>query len=212
MRPARIAPLALLLAAACAPYHLPMPESFDAEQAVITGSYSALQVAGWQLSAPFRSTNARMQNANYTGIRPSRQEEYRFQLTKANKTAKVDCNFSAGRLGGVGASSNYVTEDENLICNVTGASTWHIDIENTPQQRLSGTLSGRQTYHVVAEVMPESPVTGFYITDEGVTIAAVQIEDKPRVFFARSLSEEERDALVPAIAALLMLDEKVHGV
>jgi hypothetical protein len=60
--------------------------------------------------------------------------------------------------------------------------------------------------------MPGSPVTGFYIRDEGATIAAVQIEDKPRVFFARNLSEEERDALVPAIAALLMLDEKVHGV
>ena len=95
---------------------------------------------------------------------------------------------------------------------MTGASSWHIDIENTAQVRLSGRLVGKQTYDVVSEVMPGSPVTGFYIMDEGATIAAVQLADKPRVFFARTMSEEERDALVPAIAALLMLDEKVHGV
>jgi hypothetical protein len=56
----------------------------------------------------------------------------------------------------------------------------------------------------------KGPAAGFHIYDGDRVVAVAQIIGNKRVLFARGTSASQRAELVPAIAALLLLDESIR--
>lgn len=198
---------AALFLTSCGSFHMNMPADFDADALKVTGQYSALRIGDWRLSSVRRTNTGAGSITSKTGYDQRLRQTYRFRATKGASASGVMCTYSAsGRIPALGAY-DYV-EDANLRCIIEGAQKWLLDVGNDPSNRLAGQLQGVVTYEVRGSAAPSGPVNGFYLEDAGGTVAAVQIAGIPRVFFARGMSERQRDALMPALAALLLLDEK----
>ena len=87
---------------------------------------------------------------------------------------------------------------------------WFLVVRNDPENHLFGKLQGDFTYDVRGVAPPHAYVTGFFIEEAGETIAVVQVEGEKRVLLARELDSRRRDQLIPALAALLLIDERAR--
>lgn len=202
---------ASLLICACSTFHMVMPLNFDADVVRIHGNTTNLEIGDWRLTGVRRSNTGAGSITSKTGYDGRRRQTYRFTAAKGSWAAAVLCNYSAGGRIPARGAYDYV-EDADLRCTISGSQAWQLDVSNDPGARLSGQLQGVGTYEVRGIAAPTGPVNGFYVDDaSGGTVAAVQLAGDPRVFFARTVTQQERDRLMPALAALLLLDEKTRA-
>jgi hypothetical protein len=204
--------LAGLLVSACAQYRIETPEGFEGETITISGKEtSSLRIGDWKLSEVRRSSvNPDIPSSSARIGRPTgmvsfddqtRSQIYQFTATKANRASKVRCTYHA--------SHSYL--DTTLKCNIDGAeNTWLLDVTTYPEKPLLGHLQGEGTYDVRGIAPLHALVSGFYVEEMGELIAAVQVAGQKRVLIARGLDSRRRDQLMPALAALMLLDERVR--
>lgn len=198
-----------LACTACA-YHLPIPKGFDAEPVGVTGPSYAMNIGDWRVTNVDRTNSGGANVTSKTPASAQRRQRYRFNAVHESGSSLVQCTFDRrGPLSLVGPN-NWVTEDETLSCSMSGNAQGVIDLANDPETKLVGRIDLGDQYRVTGVSVPGSPVTGFYIEDNGEVIATVQITGERRVMFARNVMQRQRDALMPAIAALLLFDEHVR--
>jgi len=202
---------AALLFSGCGAFKLETPAGFDGEAVTVSGPSTALRIGDWQLSDLKRSTTSGNSVASATGNDVRRRQTYRFNAKKGASASVVNCRYIAGgRMFSLRGAPNYSDEEASLTCAVSGRGNWLLDVSNDPGSRLIGRYQGAMTYDVQGVAAPTGPVTGFYVEDAGETVAVIQIAGDRRVLFARALAPKQRDELMPAVAALLLLDEKVR--
>jgi hypothetical protein len=148
-----------------------------------------------------------------------RRQRYDFVIARADTiVGETQCEFFASEKGlaARGGWEVVLGEDAELACTVTrGTASDTLNVRTSDDAALAGSFSASRRYRVQGiGVNPISrgmtgPVGGFHIFLHDAPIAAVQIINDKRVTFARGLDQQQRDELVPAIAALLLLDESL---
>lgn len=209
MQPPRIAIASLLLLAACAS-HVAQNETFDGQTMAVARKHGTLTFGDWQVSNISRSSANRMATQMGATARPG--EYYRFDVAHGAWHATVQCRFETSTWGTLPGRVSASGPDETLSCNQIGSDHWLLDLNGDPLTRLSGQLRADLAYDVMGIAVENSPVSGFYIEDSGSRVAVIELQGSGRVRITNALSEDQRNVIMPAVAALLLFDEQLREI
>ena len=216
----RLFVLVTLVAAACRSYELPKPSNFESEPVSVSGKLSELAIGEHKISGFHRGWTRGGGTQVMSVKSEERTQKYEFRVTDATGSASdVRCEFGASE-GSIGLKSGWelmTGEGAALRCTLSHGDTQsQLELMTEGDEVLAGTLKGARTFRVqgVGSAMfskgKKGPATGFYFYDGDAVVAVTQIISPRQVLFARSADAGQRAELVPAIAALLLLDESVR--
>lgn len=218
----RISAVLLLAAvvAGCSQYTLESPSNFDGESVEVTGKTKALNIGPYALKDVHRSWNKgsglRVMSVSSEKVR----QQYEFKVGRDDVVlSQTACEFRASEksVDGRGGWSFMLGEKAALSCATnSGNEKWQLELATESHDVLAGTFTGARTYRVQGIGLTglskgtKGPVAGFHLFDDDAPVAVIQIINEKRVLYARGLDERQRDALLPALAALLLLDESIR--
>jgi len=208
--------LALLLTG-CKSWTMATPASFEGEPITVSGSAKNLTFGPYALF-DFQRDWTRGSSVGISILSTQkRRQRYEFRVVRADAfNVGTRCEFSANerKMALRGDWDFVLGEGAELNCSALVDSAEHkLALRTVGEEALAGTLTADQTYRVQGigtsafSNNNRGPVGGFHIFLEERMVAMIQILNEQRVLFARGLDEKQRDALAPAIAALLLLDE-----
>jgi hypothetical protein len=214
---------ASLLLAGCASYTLPVPDDFQAENALpVAGAtgfkLKSMTVGDYQVSIDRGSTHERAGGDEALNTARKRQN-YSFVIKRAGATAfSGGCTLSATATNVGGPAGIQITAKENaeLDCELlpqgTGRESWRLQLSGDPDNPLNGQFTGGQRYTLQGigtafGSTKHGPTGGYYIKQDDRTVASVQTTGKRQVLFAPGA---QTDALVAAAVVLLLIDESVR--
>lgn len=218
----RISAALLLVVAAigCSQYTLESPANFDGESVEVRGRTKSLQIGPYVLKDVQRGWNKgsglRVMSVSSEKVR----QQYEFKVGReAVVLSATACEFRASEksIDGRGGWSFMLGEKAALSCATdSGHEKWQLELATEGDDVLAGTFSGAHTYRVQGIGLTglskgtKGPVAGFHLYDADAPVAVVQTINDKRILFARALDERQRDALMPALAALVLLDESIR--
>ena len=212
--------LLALLSTGCSAWSMKTPDNFDAEPQNVSGNSKNLAFGPYAL-VDFQRDWTRGSGVGLNTIRSEkRRQRYEFAVARSDALAmRTRCEFTANekKMALRGDWDFVLGEGAELNCVATGAdSAEHkLLLRTEGEAALAGTFTAEKTYRVQGigtsafSNNNRGPVGGFHIFLEDRLVALVQILNDQRVLFARGLDAKQRDALAPAIAALLLLDETI---
>lgn len=203
----------------CSKYVLKGPEGFTGEEVSVTGKTSALLIGDYQLSAFNRGwTKGSGWQVMSVGS-DKKQQKYEFRVARAGGApSSVQCLFASRELAaGKGGWSFVFDEGATLTCGIsTSQDSALLEVSAERDEVLSGTLKAGTEYRVQGIGSAaftggkRGPVAGFHIFEGDRPLAVVQVMGDKRVVLGGGVSDAQRAALMPAIAALLLLDESLR--
>jgi hypothetical protein len=214
----RVVLLALLMTG-CKSWTMATPESFDGEPVIVSGSAKNLKFGPYALF-DFQRDWTRGSGAGISILSTQkRRQRYEFRVVRHDAfNIGTRCDFTANekKMALRGDWDFVLGEGAELACVATIDSAQHkLVVRTVGEEALAGTFTADQTYRVQGigtsafSNNNRGPVGGFHIFLGERLVVLVQILNDQRVLFARGLDEQQRDALAPAIAALLLLDETI---
>ena len=224
MRGSKLLMLATLAAATgCAGYALPVPDGFSAanalpvtgasgfnQKSMTVGDYAVAIDRGW----------TRSNDAGTDVVRESRRRQnYSFVMRRADAIAfSGGCTLAANETTVAAPAGIQITASEKaelyceLLPNGTGRESWKLNLSGDPDNPLTGVYQGKQNYTIEGVGIAigstkHGPTAGYYIKQDGRTVATVQTTNKRQVVFAPNAQSDE---LVAAAVVLLLIDESVR--
>ena len=210
---------AVLMLAACSNYSVPTPDKFAGEEVTVTGKRKELNIAGWQITDMQRSwTKGSSIRISVAGSQ-KRAQTYTFHIASDTlHSADVECAFEAHerRVTNSTGFDFVLGAKAALACDINGKQDrWHLELGDDSDSPLGGVLKGPRQYRVrgvgTAAFMKGrgGPVGGFHIYAGDNPVAVVQVLTPRRLLFVPGLDPIDRAALIPAAAALMLMDESV---
>jgi hypothetical protein len=195
------------------------PEGFTGEAVTVTGRTKELRIGDYQLSDFHRGWTRGSGWQVMSVASDKKQQKYEFRVARAGAApAAVQCVFASRELAAEKSGWSLVfDEGASLTCGISAAQdSALLEVSAERDDALSGTLKAGTEYRVqgVGSAMfsggKKGPVAGFHIYDGDRPVAVVQTMGDKRVVLAGGVSETQRAALMPAIAALLLVDESLR--
>jgi len=214
---------AVVFFAGCHGYEIKSPESFDAEPVALSGKLGSLKIGDYQLADVERSWTKGSGMEIMSVKSEKRRQTYRYQVAGSSTRVSTACEFATNErtVGLRGGWQIMAGEGARLECDIKRSGEEagfapDLVISTASDDVLSGEYKGSRAYRVQgvgAAALTggkKGQALGFHFFDGDRPVALVQIISPRRVLFARNLDGEQRAELVPAIAALLLLDESLR--
>lgn len=207
-------------AAGCSSYQLKSPENFEGESIQVSGSQKRLRIGPYELADVQRGWN-KGSGWSVSAVSSGKvRQQYQFKVARDSIVlSETGCEFRASErsLGLKGGWSFTLGESAELSCQTSsGQEKWNLNVSTKGDEALAGKITGPREYRVQGIGLTglskgtHGPVAGFHLFDGEAPVAAVQVISPRRVVYAKGLDERQRDALVPAMAALMLLDESIR--
>lgn len=207
-------------AAGCSSYQLKSPDNFKGESVHVSGSQKELRIGPYELADVQRGWNKASGWSVRSVSSDKVMQQYQFKIARDSIVlSETGCEFRASErsLGLKGGWSFTLGESAELSCQTSsGQEKWNLNVSTKGDEALAGKITGPREYHVQGIGLTglskgtRGPVAGFHLFDGDTPLAIVQVVDPRRVMYAKGLDERQKDALVPSIAALMLLDESLR--
>jgi hypothetical protein len=213
----------LAAATGCSSYVLPVPNDFSPANALpVTGAsgfkQKTMTVGDYTVAIDRGWTRSNDEGGDLVRA-ARRRQNYSFVMRRADAIAfSGGCTLAANETT-VGAPAGIritASEKAELYCellpNGTGKDSWKLELNGDPDNPLNGGYHGKQRYTVqgigtAIGSTKHGPTAGYYIQQDGRTVATVQTTNKRQVVFAPNAQSDE---LIAAAVVLLLIDESVR--
>jgi hypothetical protein len=218
--------LAVLLLPACQTARMPIPDTLATSERMPVSGRQGLQVNQSLRFGPFEAhgvrrswTRGRDRGATTVATQHERRQEYRFTLREAGEDHWfVACHAAALTVSIDILSVDFRPTDESAVyCNLQllsdPSTSWTLDLRETRDRPLSGTLSGGGERLAVSgtnrvdRALAMDATTGYEFRDADGVIGAVEVLNRGAVWLSGDLGAERRRTLAAASAALLLLED-----
>jgi hypothetical protein len=223
-RPVALA-LALPLLSGCQTARMPIPDTLVASERMPVSGRQGLQINQRLRFGPYEAhqvrrswTRGRDRGASTIATQYERRQEYRFTLREAGEDHWFVACHAAALTVSIEILSVDVrpTDESTLYCNLQllsdPSTSWTLELRETRDRPLSGTLTGGERLAVVGtnrvdRALSMGETTGYEFRGNDEVLGAVEVLNRGAVWLRADLNPDGRRVIAGASAALLLLED-----